>query len=168
MTQHQSNEDSLTPVVTVKPLEWLVWSKNSNDARAVTPWGVYYVEGHARKADAYLSFANKGLGSFPSFLSAKEAAQSDLESRVASILITPDASQAYLAGSLSKLVDRCETLVNAVTMNDTEALRLCSLTIANVVRDARDELLLLRQQAPRSGYSQTTEVREITEEESNK
>ena len=42
--------------------------------------------------------------------------------------------------AISKLIDRCETLVNGVTMNDAEALRACAVTIAVALPDARAAL----------------------------
>ena len=50
--------------------------------------------------------------------------------------------------ALGKLVARCETMVHGVTMNDAEALRLCAVTIASVLPDAKAELLALRSATP--------------------
>jgi hypothetical protein len=53
--------------------------------------------------------------------------------------------------ALGKLVARCETMVHGVTMNDAEALRLCAVTIASVLPDAKAELLALRSATPMPG-----------------
>jgi len=45
---------------------------------------------------------------------------------------------------LDQLVDRCDTLVHGIIMNDAEALRLCVWTIAACLDDAKAELLRLR------------------------
>jgi hypothetical protein len=50
--------------------------------------------------------------------------------------------------ALGKLVARCDTLVNGTIMNDAEALRLCAVTIASVLPDAKTALLALRSAAP--------------------
>jgi hypothetical protein len=53
--------------------------------------------------------------------------------------------------ALGKLVARCDTLVNGTIMNDAEALRLCAVTIASVLPDAKTALLALRSATPMPG-----------------
>lgn len=99
--------DSLTPVVTVKPLEWEYVAGKIWDARALG--GIYRVRFEDGAWVAF-KYGDTFRADREAEEEAKAEAQKDWERRVLSCLILPDASQ-----------------------------------------------------APRSGYSQTTEVREITE-----
>lgn len=70
----------------VKGLEWIEWAKHSKDCRAVTPFGVYYIEHHPNTGTGYVTFNNSRLGSFDD---PKAAAQADFNTRILSALALP-------------------------------------------------------------------------------
>jgi hypothetical protein len=74
------------PGVQVAGLVWLPWP-GSDDCRAVTPWGVYYI--NKPGDDWTINFDNRsGLGSTATIKEAQAKAQADYTARILSALVS--------------------------------------------------------------------------------